>query len=192
MPKQIKLTHKKLKYTSNPKKLTHKHKKHNPNNTKINMKGGAKVTGGFVKIMKYLDDTNEILDKAYASGVITNTTTHPYIIEYVDNLGMNRDILARWIFTPDQFSIASTQPVEIIGNTQVFTNFDEFCDMVILSLENIEYQIYNSTFNIGSSLTQEQAEFTNLSMLAKDDTGLYPYYLMEKSNEGDIYPTKIN
>jgi hypothetical protein len=185
---QTKLTQKKQlrKKTTHPALFTQtKNMKGGTSQSKFNMKGGAKAIGGFIKMMKYLDDVNEILDKTYEYASPINSTNHPYIIEYIDNLGFNKDILARWVFTPDKLSIASTQPVEIIGNTQVFTNFDEFCDMVVLSLENIEYQIYNSTFNITSGLTPEQTEFTNLSMLAKDETNLYPYYLLEKSNEAD-------
>jgi hypothetical protein len=182
-----KLTQKNKNATKN-KKLSHK-------KTKIiklnkNMKGGARIVSGFVKIVKYLYDINEALDTSNIDYTLMMEKPQdiPAIIDYVDNLGNTKSILARWMFSLPP--IATVQPIQSIilgyGNpTKIYTDFDKFTEMVMTSLEKIEDLIYKSTFKPSITQSIDQIEHTNLSMLAIDETGLPPYYLLERETEDD-------
>jgi hypothetical protein len=146
-----------------------KNNKTRTNNKTTNMKGGANQIGGFIGMMKFLNDFDDS---------IHTDSSAPKVIEYIDLHGMEQSIMYRWVrgLTNNK---TNNEESFIDNNDQVrtFYDFDDFSKVVIDSLGNIEIKIQEANI----LYNPEIAEFRGLSMLSKTNTGNYPYYILAKN-----------
>ncbi len=161
-PRKTKTINKNIKSKKNNKTRT--------NNKNINMKGGANQIGGFIGMMKFLNDFDDS---------IHTDSSAPKVVEYIDLHGMEQSIMYRWIrgLTNNQ---TNNEESFIDNNDKVrtFYDFDDFSKVVIDSLGNIEIKIQEASI----MYNPEIAEFRGLSMLSKTNTGNYPYYILTKNS----------